>query len=90
MKMTGATAAAAAGAVTAGAVLGLKEIKGYLDGEYDLERAKDLVKMNTRRFAKRQLTWFRADRRIRWFDVRRISEGAVIKKIEREIWNARS
>lgn len=66
---------------TAKAVLGYKEICGYLDGEYDLETARDLMKRNTRRFAKRQLTWFRADNRIRWFDVSRMDEETVIRNI---------
>lgn len=51
---------------TAKAVLGFKEILGYMNGEYGLETAKELMKRNTRRFAKRQLTWFKADKRIRW------------------------
>lgn len=42
--------------------LGYKEILGYLDGEYDLERAVYLIKRNTRHFAKRQLTWFNRER----------------------------
>lgn len=37
--------------------------------ENDIKELKDLIKMNTRRLAKRQLTWFRADKRIKWFDV---------------------
>jgi tRNA dimethylallyltransferase len=49
--------------------LGYKEIIGFLKGEYDLTRAIELIKRNTRRFAKRQLTWFRRDSRINWFDV---------------------
>ncbi|MCX5679344.1 MAG: tRNA (adenosine(37)-N6)-dimethylallyltransferase MiaA [Candidatus Omnitrophica bacterium] len=58
---------------TSSAVLGLKEVAGYLRGEYDLTGAKDLLKMNTRRFAKRQLTWFGSDRRIKWIDMRKVS-----------------
>ncbi len=49
--------------------LGYKEISGYLAGESSLERAVDLLKRNTRRFAKRQLTWFRRDERIKWCDI---------------------
>ncbi|ACX53002.1 tRNA delta(2)-isopentenylpyrophosphate transferase [Ammonifex degensii KC4] len=49
--------------------LGYKEIAAYLRGEISLERAVYLIKRNTRRFAKRQLTWFRHDPRIRWLDV---------------------
>ncbi|MDD5495937.1 MAG: tRNA (adenosine(37)-N6)-dimethylallyltransferase MiaA [Candidatus Omnitrophica bacterium] len=70
---------------TARSVLGLKEISGYLDGEYGLERAKELMKMNTRRFAKRQLTWFRADKRIKWFDVSKASAKKIIREIEKDL-----
>ena len=42
--------------------LGYKEILGYLDGKYDLERAVYLIKRDTRHFAKRQLTWFHRER----------------------------
>lgn len=55
--------------LTSKQALGIKEIKGYLDGMYDIEKAKDMLKKNTRRFAKRQLTWFRPDKRIVWLDV---------------------
>ena len=48
--------------------LGYREIMGYLDGEYDLERAVYLIKLNTRHFAKRQLTWFRRERDVIWID----------------------
>ncbi|MDP2905416.1 MAG: tRNA (adenosine(37)-N6)-dimethylallyltransferase MiaA [Candidatus Omnitrophota bacterium] len=51
---------------TASAAIGIKELKGYFDGQYDLAEAKELVKLNTRRYAKRQLTWFRKDKRITW------------------------
>jgi len=49
--------------------IGYKEIIPYLNGEYDLEEAVRLIKRNTRRFAKRQITWFKRDERIKWFDV---------------------
>ena len=49
--------------------VGYKEIISYLEDEISLERAIELIKRNTRRFAKRQLTWFRKDNRINWFDV---------------------
>ena len=70
---------------TARAVLGYKEILGYLNGKYSLEEAKALLKLNTRHFAKRQLTWFKADKRIRWLDAARFSEENIIKKITREV-----
>ena len=48
--------------------LGYREIIGYLEGEYDLERAIYLIKLNTRHFAKRQLTWFRREKEVIWID----------------------
>jgi len=71
--------------MTAKAAIGLREVTGYLEGGLDLDSAKALMKMNTRRFAKRQLCWFRADKRIRWFDVSRVSEKEVIIKIIRHL-----
>lgn len=50
--------------------LGYKEIIAYLKGKIDLEEAVYLIKRNTRRFAKRQLTWFRRDSRIKWINVK--------------------
>ena len=47
--------------------LGYPEVKAYLFGEIDLDRAKYLVKRNSRRYAKRQHTWFKHDPGIRWF-----------------------
>ena len=60
---------------TARLMIGLRELAGFLKGEYDLEAAKELMKRNTRRYAKRQLTWFRGDKRIKWLDV---SKGGEI------------
>lgn len=48
--------------------LGYKEILAYLDGEISLERAVYLIKRDSRHFAKRQLTWFRRERDVIWFD----------------------
>ncbi|MGE5350866.1 MAG: tRNA (adenosine(37)-N6)-dimethylallyltransferase MiaA [Acidobacteriota bacterium] len=49
--------------------VGYKEIITYLSGEISLERAVELIKRNTRRYAKRQMTWFRRDSNIHWFDI---------------------
>ena len=62
--------------------VGYKEIISYLDNEITLDRAVELIKRNTRRFAKRQMTWFRKDERIRWFDVNDITD---LNKISDEI-----
>jgi tRNA dimethylallyltransferase len=47
--------------------VGYSEIFDYLDGKIDLAKAIEMIKQNTRRFAKRQLTWFRKDKDIQWF-----------------------
>jgi tRNA dimethylallyltransferase len=49
--------------------VGYKEIISYFKGEFDLEKAVSLIKRNTRRYAKRQLTWFNADKRINWIAI---------------------
>ena len=48
--------------------VGFRELFGYMDGEYDLPRAIELIQQNTRHYAKRQLTWFRRDNEIHWLD----------------------
>ncbi len=53
----------------AGRLIGLREIRGFLDGSYDENHARELMKLNTRRFAKRQLTWFRKEKRLEWITV---------------------
>lgn len=50
--------------------VGYQEIFGYLQGDYDRAEAVRLLKRNSRRYAKRQLTWFRKDADIQWFDRR--------------------
>lgn len=46
--------------------IGYKELIGFLNGEYDLDHAVWLIKRNTRRYAKRQLTWFKRYKNIYW------------------------
>jgi tRNA dimethylallyltransferase len=46
--------------------VGYSELFDYFDGKIDLDTAISLIKQNTRRFAKRQLTWFRKDKEIKW------------------------
>ena len=48
--------------------VGYKELFGYLDKKITLEEAVELIKRNTRRYAKRQLTWFRKDKDFEWFE----------------------
>jgi tRNA dimethylallyltransferase len=49
--------------------VGYKEVCDFLEGRTTREFMLDAIKRNTRRFAKRQMTWFRADKRIHWIDV---------------------
>lgn len=48
--------------------LGYKEILSFLDGTWNLEEAVYILKRDTRRFAKRQITWFKREREVEWFD----------------------
>ncbi|WP_333870448.1 tRNA (adenosine(37)-N6)-dimethylallyltransferase MiaA [Desulforamulus putei] len=66
--------------------LGYKEIIAYLKGECTLAEAVEILKRNTRRFAKRQLTWFRADKRIHWLNMQDYSDkNAVAREIAKQI-----
>lgn len=49
--------------------VGYKEIFGYLDGEYSLERAVELIQRNSRRYAKKQLSWWSRDKEIKWLEL---------------------
>lgn len=49
--------------------VGYKEIFSYLDGEYGLDRAVELIQRNTRRYAKRQLSWWARDKEIKWVEL---------------------
>ena len=68
---------------TASFAIGIKELKGYFEGTYDLEEAKRIIKRNSRQYAKRQLTWFRKDKRIHWVN---IDAKEKPKEIADKIW----
>ena len=63
--------------LTAEKALGVREVSAFLNGEISLEQAKEQLKKNTRRYAKRQLTWFRGDKRVMWVDADRDVEEIV-------------
>jgi len=66
--------------------VGYKEIIEYLDDQISLDRAIELIKRNSRRYAKRQMTWFNADKRIEWFDISSIKDlDLLAEKIAKEI-----
>ena len=71
---------------TAMQALGYKEVVGHLQGEYGLEEAIRLIKRDTRRYAKRQLTWFRRDRNIMWLDLDHLSKEDAVQKIASSYW----
>ena len=63
--------------------IGYAQLFAYLEGEVPLDAAVENIKRATRQFAKRQLTWFRRDERIRWFDCERYEEA--YREIERYV-----
>ncbi|MFZ5354203.1 MAG: tRNA (adenosine(37)-N6)-dimethylallyltransferase MiaA [Bacillota bacterium] len=66
--------------------LGYKEIASYLHGECTLEDAAAILKRDSRHYAKRQLTWFRSDPRIKWFDIDKFcSREDIIENIVKYI-----
>ena len=64
-------------------IIGYKELNEYFNGNITLEEAKDLIKRNTRRYAKRQFTWFNNQMKdIKWFDVNYDNFYETIKEVE--------
>jgi tRNA dimethylallyltransferase len=62
--------------------VGIKEVIKYLEGELTQDQMITLIKQNTRHYAKRQMTWFRKDKRIKWI---KVSENKSIEKFRNEI-----
>lgn len=60
--------------------LGYKQLFKHFAGEYTLEQAIDAIKLETRHFAKRQLTWFRRDKRIIWFDISQYPDNDALNQ----------
>ena len=64
-------------------IIGYRELNEYFNGNISLDEAKDLIKRNTRRYAKRQFTWFNNQMKdIKWFDVNYDNFHDTIKEIE--------
>lgn len=63
--------------------VGYKEIFNYLDGEWPLELAVEKIKRNTRVYAKKQMTWFKKNERIRWFHPDEVE--AIMQYIDEQI-----
>jgi tRNA dimethylallyltransferase len=64
--------------------VGYRELFDFFDGKTSLEFAVEQIKMNTRRFAKRQLTWFKRTENTIWFDYL-VDRKEIIKFIETKI-----
>ncbi len=61
--------------------LGYRELTAHLQGRLTLEDAVEAIKRRTRQFAKRQMTWFRPDSRIRWFDANAESDFETFAEV---------
>lgn len=61
--------------------LGYKELFSYLEGNLSLPEAVDMIKKNTRNYAKRQLTWFKKEENTTWFDIE--TEGLIPRIVEK-------
>lgn len=61
--------------------IGYKELFQYFRGEITLEEALELIKRESRRYAKRQFTWFRRDKKINWLNLDEIDEKSAKEKI---------
>ncbi len=69
-------------ASTACQAIGYKEMKPYLDGLISLEEAKNNLKQATRRYAKRQLTWFRRNENVNWLNIDEFTPDSLTEKAE--------
>ena len=65
--------------------IGYKEIIAYLNGETDLKTANELIKRNTRRFAKRQLTWFKRYDDFRQFDMSETTDEEIVSWVAKNM-----
>lgn len=64
-------------------IIGYRELNEYFNGNITLDEAKDLIKRNTRRYAKRQFTWFNNQMKdIKWFNVNYDNFHDTIKEVE--------
>jgi tRNA dimethylallyltransferase len=63
--------------------VGIKEIFKYFEGEYTYDEMVNIIKQNSRRYAKRQMTWFRKDSRINWIDGNNKTEEIVNEIVEK-------
>ncbi|MBN1469717.1 MAG: tRNA (adenosine(37)-N6)-dimethylallyltransferase MiaA [Fusobacteriaceae bacterium] len=67
--------------------IGYKELFQYFNSQITLEEAIELIQKESRHYAKRQLTWFRRDKKYKWFDLGQITQEKIIKEILENLKN---
>ena len=63
-------------------IIGYNELIDYFNGLSSLEEASYKIKLNSRHYAKRQFTWFKADKEYVWFNLSEVLEDEVVKKVD--------
>ncbi|MBD3376448.1 tRNA (adenosine(37)-N6)-dimethylallyltransferase MiaA [candidate division KSB1 bacterium] len=71
--------------VNALATVGYQEVVAYLQGEYDFEEMVEQIKIHTRQYSKRQMTWFRRDLRVNWLNLTGMAREEQIQAVF-QIW----
>ncbi len=61
--------------------IGYQELYPYFNGEINIEEAASKIKQNTRRYAKRQISWFNANKNINWFDIEKLSTEDILRVV---------
>jgi tRNA dimethylallyltransferase len=85
-EVEGLVAAGFRDTLTAMQAIGYKEIVDYLEGSCTLPEATEEIKKRTRRYAKRQLSWFKRDGRVKWLDLDQMdTKGAADMIMEKEM-----
>ena len=64
--------------------IGYQEFFPYFKGETDFSSAIELLKQNTRRYAKRQISWFNANKDINWFDIKSANVNEIINFVKKK------
>lgn len=72
-------------ASTARQAIGYKEVIDAFEGRVSLDEARDQIKLRSRRYAKRQLSWLRRDGRVRWIDMDQTDEDEACERILRDV-----
>jgi len=64
--------------------IGYKEVAEHLHGKYTHDELVNILKQNTRNFAKHQMTWFRRFKNVNWFDIEKLNIGDIIGLVKKE------